>query len=93
MTFTLPGYQPETEKLDLVAMGDGTSQLRPNPVLVELTPLPPQPKSKKPAPKKKTSAKTAAKPAAARSTGSATPLRCRRNRSRRPPPWPAAPQR
>jgi hypothetical protein len=91
VTFTLGGYQPDSEKLDLVAMGDGTSQLRPNPLLVELTPLPPQPKSKKPAPKRKTSAKTAAKPAAARSTGSAAapPM----SAQPAPAPWPAAPQR
>ena len=93
VTFTLAGYQPDTEKLDLVAMGDGTSQLRPNPLLVELTPLPPQPKSKKPAPKKKTSAKTAATPAAARSTGSATPAPMSAQPQQAPAPWPAAPQR
>jgi len=93
VTFTLAGYQPDSEKLDLVAMGDGTSQLRPNPLLVELTPLPPQPKSKKPAPKKKTSAKPAAKPAAARSTGSATPPPMAAQPQPAPAPWPAAPQR
>lgn len=95
VTFTLAGYQPDSEKLDLVAMGDGTSQLRPNPLLVELTPLPPQPKTKtkKPAPKKKTSAKTAAKPAAAKSTGSAAPPPMSAQPQQAPAPWPAAPQR
>ena len=94
VTFTLAGYQPDSEKLDLVAMGDGTYQLRPNPLLVELTPLPPQPKSKKPTPKKKTSAKTAAKPAAARSTGSAAPPpMSAQPQQPAPAPWPAAPQR
>jgi hypothetical protein len=98
VTFTLAGYQPDSEKLDLVAMGDGTSQLRPNPLLVELSPLPPQPKSKKPAPKKKTSAKTAAKPAAkppaARSTGTAaSPPPMAAQPQPAPAPWPAAPQR
>ena len=93
VTFTLPGYQPDSEKLDLVGMGDGTSQLRPNPLLVELTPLPPQPKSKKPAPKRKrTSAKTAAKPAAAKSTGSAAPPMSAQPQQA-PAPWPTAPQR
>ena len=53
VTFTLAGYQPDSEKLDLVAMGDGTSQLRPNPLLVELTPLPPQPKKQETRPKEK----------------------------------------
>lgn len=66
ITFTLAGYQTDTEKLDLVAMGDGTSQLRPNPLLVELTPLPPPPKpmKKKVVRKKKTAARPAPKPAA-----------------------------
>ena len=93
VTFTLAGYQPDTEKLDLIAMGDGTSQLRPNPLLVELTPMPPPPKSKKPAPRKKTSAKTAAKPAPARSTGSAAPPPMSTQPQQAPAPWPAAPQR
>src|SRR5579872_7460659 len=61
ITFSLPGDPPDSEKLDLVSMGDGTSQLRPNPLLVELTALPPQPRAKKPAPKKKTAARPAAK--------------------------------
>jgi hypothetical protein len=41
VTFTLSGYQPATEELQLVSMGDGTSQLRPNPVIAALTPVPP----------------------------------------------------
>jgi hypothetical protein len=64
VNFTLNGFQPDTEKLELVGMGDGTSQLRPNPVLVELTPAPPPPKPKKKAVhRKKTAAKPAPKPA------------------------------
>jgi hypothetical protein len=95
VTFTLAGYQPDSEKLDLVSMGDGTSQLRPNPLLVELTPLPPQPKSKKPAPrKKKTAAKpVAAKPAAAMPMGSAAPPAMTAQPQQAPAPWPTAPQR
>jgi hypothetical protein len=98
VTFTLSGYQPDSEKLELVAMGDGTSQLRPNPLLVELTALPPPPKSKKPAPKKKTAAKPAAKPAAAkpaatRPPGSAPPPPMSAQPQQAPAPWPAAPQR
>src|SRR6185312_15986515 len=44
VVFSLNGYQPESDSLELVSMGDGTSRLRPNPVLVELTPAPPQAK-------------------------------------------------
>ena len=94
VTFTLAGYQPDSEKLELVGMGDGTSQLRPNPLLVELTPLPPQPKSKKPVRKKKTSAKTAARPAPARSTGSAAPPpMTAQPQQQAPAPWPGTTQR
>jgi hypothetical protein len=41
VTFTLPGYQPDTEQVELVAMGDGTSKLNPNPVVAELSAAPP----------------------------------------------------
>jgi hypothetical protein len=47
VTFTLNGYQPDTEQVQLFSMGDGTSKLRPNPVVVELTPTPPPPKPKR----------------------------------------------
>ena len=92
ITFTLPGYQPDSEKLDLVGMGDGTSQLRPNPLLVELTPLPPQPKVKKPAPRKKTAARPAAKPAPRPATMAAPPPMTAQPQQA-PSPWPTAPQR
>lgn len=65
VTFSLNGFQPESESLEPVSTGSQT-QLQPNPVVVELTPAPPQPKPvKKPASKKRTSAKpaAAAKPA------------------------------
>jgi len=90
VTFTLPGYQPDSEKLDLVSMGDGTSQLRPNPLLVELTPLPPPPKpvKKKVAPKKKTAARPVAKPAPVPPPPSMSPPP-----AQAPSPWPTAPSR
>jgi hypothetical protein len=54
VTFTLNGYKPETETIELVSMGDGTSNLRPNPVLVELSPgAPPKKMAPAPAPAKK----------------------------------------
>jgi len=97
VTFNLAGYQPDSEKLDLIAMGDGSSQLRPNPLLVELTPLPPPPKvKKKPAPRKKTAARPAAKPAAAkpmtaRPTTAAAPPPMAPQPQQAPSPWPTAP--
>ena len=38
MTFTLNGYQPETEKLEMIQTTGEPPSLRPNPVVVELTP-------------------------------------------------------
>jgi hypothetical protein len=73
VTFTLNGYRPESEKIELMAGGinntldDSSSppQLQPNPVVVELTPAPaPSKPLKKPVQKKKTAAQPAAKPAA-----------------------------
>src|ERR1700687_2154171 len=80
VTFTLKGYQPQTERLEPVMDSSGgytiadyssPPQLRPNPVYAELTPAPPSKPVKKPAPKGKPAAKQTAKqpaqPAAARS--------------------------
>ena len=64
VTFTLTGYLPETEALQVVDNTGVPPTLRPNPVAVELTAAPPQ---AKPKPGKKPAAKrpaTAAKPAA-----------------------------
>src|SRR5476651_1629615 len=41
VTFTLNGFQPETEKLELLQNFGNATQLQPNPGLVELTPAPP----------------------------------------------------
>lgn len=89
VTFNLTGYQPESEKLELISMGDGTSQLRPNPVLVELTPLPPSTKKKPVAQKKK---KTAAKPAPRPATAAAPPMTTQQPQQATSP-WPTAPSR
>lgn len=105
VTFTLKGYQPQTESLEPIMDSSGgysiadTSrppQLRPNPVFAELTPAAPSKPVKKPAPKRKQAAKQAAKPAAARSrpaaaTGSATPMSAEPSQMA-PAPWPSAPQ-
>ncbi len=61
VTFTLNGYQPETEKLEpftetvgfTIADTSSPTQLRPNPVYTELTPAPPSKPVKKLPPKKK----------------------------------------
>lgn len=66
VAFTLTGYQPAAEQIELVSQGDNTSKLRPNPVVVQLTPAVP-PKAAKS--RKRTSAKPATakpKPAAAK---------------------------
>jgi hypothetical protein len=94
VTFSLNGYLPDSETLDLVSLTGSQTQLQPNPVVVELSPAPPPPKPvKKPAPKKKISAAkpaaaakptTAAKPAAA--STAAAPAQ-----QQSASPWPAAP--
>ena len=85
VSFTLAGYQPDTEKLDLVSMGDGSSSLRPNPVVVELAPAapPPKPSKKPPAKKKKTATRQAPPPPAA-----ASPMAQQPSSSS---PWPTTP--
>jgi len=84
VTFTLTGYQLDTEQVQLASMGDGTSKLTPNPVLVQLTAVPP-PKSKKKVRRKKPTAKPTPKPkpAVAKPAPAAKPA---------PPPMTPAPQ-
>lgn len=65
ITFTLNGYQPETEKLE--AIGE-PPRLRPNPVVVEFSPASPS-TAKKPA-------KPAAKKPATRPKAAAAPAPC-----------------
>jgi hypothetical protein len=63
ITFTLNGYQPETEKLEAITSTGEPPRLRPNPVVVELSPEAPstakkstKPATKKPATRPKTTA-------------------------------------
>jgi hypothetical protein len=107
VTFTLNGYQPESEKIELMAAGtnnaldDNSSrpQLQPNPVVVELTPASaPTKPLKKPVQKKKTAAQPGAKPAArpkpaaARAAAPATTTSAPAQQQGQSP-WPATPTR
>ncbi len=84
--FTLGGYLPDTEQMQVQSMGDGTSQLRPNPVVVQLTPQPPPPRKKV---RRRHVAKPAAKPAAKKRKPAAKPKPAA---ARPAPPPPAQPQ-
>ena len=91
--FTLNGFLPDTEQIQLQSMGDNTSQLRPNPVVVQLTPAPPPPKKKvkhrrhvaKPV-TKKPAAKRAAKPKPADAKSAPAPAQAQPQQA--PSPWP-----
>ena len=73
VTFSLEGYTPETDQLEVINTTGTPPQLRPNPVLAELTPAPPPPKpvKKKPVRRKPVAGKPAAKKPAARKPASA----------------------
>jgi hypothetical protein len=95
VTFTLAGYQPDTEQVEAVAV-DGTTKLHPNPVLTELTPAPQAPKAapKKPA-RKKTSAakpKAAPKPATTAAAPAPAPAPSTATAPAAASPWPTPPQ-
>ena len=66
ITFTLNGYQPETERLEATTSTGEPPRLRPNPVVVELSPATPSTTKKK-------STKPAKKPAAPPKTSAAPP--------------------
>jgi hypothetical protein len=94
VAFTLAGYQPANEEVKLTAMGDGGSQLRPNPVLVELTPAPP-PKPKKKVRHKRTASKPTPKPKpkpmAAKPEPAAPPPMTPAPQPQATSPWPSTP--
>jgi hypothetical protein len=93
VTFTLVGYQPATEEVQLVSMGDGTSKLRPDPVLVELAPAAPPPKAKKKVRAKKMVAKppTPAPAVPARAAPPAPPPAAPAQQPQTTSPWPNTP--
>lgn len=93
VTFALAGYQPETETLEPITAIGSPTNLRPNPVTVELTPAPPAPKATKrsaskrgaapkaaPAAKKTSAARPTTAPASAPAASTAAPAAA---------PWPA----
>jgi hypothetical protein len=99
VTFTLTGYQPETQSLDVVSNTGSTPTLQPNPVSAELTAAAPPPKPKKhvrkraktsakPAPKHPAAAAVPAAPSASAPAPAATPTA---PAQQAPSPWPAAP--
>jgi hypothetical protein len=99
VTFTLNGFQPDVEKVEAFPLGDGTTKLRPNPVLAELTPLAPPKKvmkKKRVMHRHKAVAKRAAKPvarkpAARKPAAPAAPPPMTPQQPQATSPWPAAP--
>jgi hypothetical protein len=95
VVFTLNGYQQDSETIDPVAQTGSPAELKPNPVIAQLAPLPPPPKpvkkrsTRKPAAKKKPAPKTTAKPAA---QPAAPPPMTTAPAQQAPAPWPAAPK-
>lgn len=92
VTFTLAGYQPASENIEVIENTGSPPSLRPNPVVVELTAAPPPPAKKpvrrRPAAKKPAAPKPAAtQPAAPAAAPAATPA------PQGSSPWPAAPAR
>jgi len=86
VTFTLNGYQPETERLEVIQITGEPTRLRPNPVVVELSPAAPTAKkpAKKPPPKRAAQSRPpAAAPAPAPMTASPAP--------QAQSPWPTNP--
>lgn len=93
VTFTLAGYQPEAERLEVIQVPGEAPRLRPNPVVVELTPGGPAPSvAKKPA-TKKPAAKKPARPAsaAAPATASAPASPMTASPAQSTSPWPTNP--
>ena len=95
VTFTLNGYLPETDQLEVISTAGSAPQLRPNPVLAELQPAPPPPKpAKKPArraAKPAAASKPAAKPAAPKPAAAAPAPAPAAAAPAAGSPWPSAP--
>ncbi len=92
VTFTLNGYSPETETIEPITAIGSPTNLRPNPVTVELTPAPPQAKpTKRPAAKKSSTKPPAAKKTSARPAAAAPAAAAGSTPAPAPQaaPWPA----
>ncbi|HXZ46226.1 MAG TPA: hypothetical protein VEH02_05820 [Pseudolabrys sp.] len=90
ITFTLAGYQPESERLEVIQTPGEPPRLRPNPVVVELTPAAPAPSvAKKPAAKKPAAKKKPARPASAAAPPAAAPMTA--SPAQPTSPWPTNP--
>lgn len=81
--FTLNGYQPTTETIAPKDMGDGSTKLQPNPVVVQLTPVEP-PKRKR---RRRTTRKPKPAPKPAPRPAAAAPAPAPQQA---PSPWPPA---
>ena len=66
VTFSLSGYETQTEQLEVVNLAGTPPALRPNPVIAELTAAAAKPAAKKPAKKPAAKKPAAKKPAAAK---------------------------
>jgi hypothetical protein len=94
ITFTLAGYQPESERLQVIQSSGDAPRLGPNPVVVELSPaasgpaVAKKPAAKKPAAKKPARPASAAAPASA-SAPAATPMTA--SPAQAASPWPTNP--
>lgn len=97
VTFTLNGYEPASDKIEMTTVGENTQALQPNPVLAELTPAPPPPAppaAKKPSRKKPIAAKPAPKTAARATNMNASAPQAMEPvpTQQAPSPWPSAPR-
>jgi hypothetical protein len=102
VTFTLNGYQPDTEKIDVVTQIGNPTEFQPNPVVVELTPAAPVKPVKKPPAKRAPTAKQSAAPKQAATPRPATttataarpaPMMATpaQQQAPAPAPWPSTP--
>jgi hypothetical protein len=73
VTFTLAGYEPDSEQLEVVNVTGQPPGLRPNPVVAELTPAAAKPAAKKRPARKPVAKKPAAKKPAAAKPPAPTP--------------------
>lgn len=94
VTFSLNGYLPDTESLEVIQETGTPPKLRPNPIVVELAAAPPPPPAKKPAKKKRVAAKKpAAKPVVRQTAAAPAPASTMSPPAQQqaPSPWPAPP--